>query len=170
MPTGKRAERPPRSGTVRAATLPAEIGDNRAPFPDPESLSCPAGDAPSTRSNGPHRALRATATRHPRADRIPARSRAHIIRRCWQDRTPHDPTRRGAARRLRQETARHRAAHAGSSSWYDGPARAPATESNPASHSSVRCVGSISSSPASRASAGRHHPSSTASCPSATGT
>lgn len=36
----------PRSGTVRAARLLAEIGDCRARFPTPESLACLAGVAP----------------------------------------------------------------------------------------------------------------------------
>jgi transposase len=44
----------PRAGTVRAATLLAEIGDCRARFPDPESLACLAGVAPSTRASGKH--------------------------------------------------------------------------------------------------------------------
>lgn len=47
----------PRAGTIRAATLLAEIGDCRARFPDPESLTCLAGVAPSTRSSGRHRAV-----------------------------------------------------------------------------------------------------------------
>jgi transposase len=47
----------PRCATVRAATLLAEIGDCRARFPDPESLCCLAGVAPSTRSSGRHRAV-----------------------------------------------------------------------------------------------------------------
>lgn len=47
----------PRSGTVRAATLLAEIGDCRERFPTPESLACLAGAAPSTRSSGKHRAV-----------------------------------------------------------------------------------------------------------------
>jgi transposase len=42
----------PRSGTVRAARLLAEIGDCRARFPTPESLICLAGVAPSTRKSG----------------------------------------------------------------------------------------------------------------------
>ena len=42
----------PRSGTVRAARLLSEIGDCRARFPTPESLSCLAGVAPSTRASG----------------------------------------------------------------------------------------------------------------------
>ena len=42
---------------IRAATLLAEIGDCRARFPDPESLACLAGVAPSTRSSGRHRAV-----------------------------------------------------------------------------------------------------------------
>ena len=47
----------PRSGTVRAAGLLAEIGDCRERFPSPESLACLAGAAPSTRSSGKHRAV-----------------------------------------------------------------------------------------------------------------
>jgi transposase len=42
----------PRSGTVRAARLLAEIGDCRGRFPTPESLICAAGVAPSTRQSG----------------------------------------------------------------------------------------------------------------------
>ncbi len=42
----------PRSGTVRAARLLAEIGDCRARFPTPASLACLAGVAPSTRASG----------------------------------------------------------------------------------------------------------------------
>jgi len=44
----------PRSGVVRAATLLAEVGDCRARFPDPASLSAAAGVAPSTRQSGKH--------------------------------------------------------------------------------------------------------------------
>jgi transposase len=130
----------PRSGTIRAATLLAEIGDCRARFPDPESLACLAGVAPSTRASGRHHAvtfrwaadkklrdalcdfagdswrantwaerryrqLRADGKRHPHAERILARSWAHIIWRCWQDRVPYDPARHGAAQRLQQEAA-----------------------------------------------------------------
>jgi transposase len=130
----------PRSGTVRAATLLAEIGDCRARFPDPESLTCLAGIAPSTRTSGRHRAvtfrwssdkklrdalcdfagdtmraspwadaryraLRAAGKSHPHAERILARSWTHIIWRCWQDHTPYDPTRHGAAQRLHQAAA-----------------------------------------------------------------
>ena len=42
----------PRSGTVRAARLLAEIGDCRARFPTTEALMCLAGVAPSTRQSG----------------------------------------------------------------------------------------------------------------------
>jgi transposase len=45
----------PRSGTVRAARLLAEIGDCRGRFPTPESLACLAGVAPSTRQSGKSR-------------------------------------------------------------------------------------------------------------------
>jgi transposase len=47
----------PRSGTIRAARLLAEIGDCRARFPTPESLACLAGAAPSTRQSGKMRAV-----------------------------------------------------------------------------------------------------------------
>jgi transposase len=47
----------PRSGTVRAAALLAEIGDCRERFPTPEALACLAGAAPSTRQSGQHRAV-----------------------------------------------------------------------------------------------------------------
>jgi transposase len=42
----------PRSGTVRAARLLAEIGDARGRFPTPDALACLAGVAPSTRQSG----------------------------------------------------------------------------------------------------------------------
>jgi len=127
----------PRSGTVRAATLLAEIGDCRARFPQPETLSCLAGVAPSTRASGRHhvvtfrwrsntrlrnalcdfagdsrngnewaseryRQLRADGKTHQHAERILARTWSQIIWRCWQDRTPYDPSRHGALQRLRQ--------------------------------------------------------------------
>ena len=47
----------PRAGTIRAATLLAEIGDSRARYPDPQSLAAAAGVAPSTRSSGRHRSV-----------------------------------------------------------------------------------------------------------------
>jgi transposase len=45
----------PRAGTIRAATLLAEIGDCRARYPDPTALAAAAGVAPSTRQSGKHR-------------------------------------------------------------------------------------------------------------------
>jgi transposase len=47
----------PRAGCLRAARLLAEIGDDRARFPTPESLACLAGAAPSTRQSGKHKAV-----------------------------------------------------------------------------------------------------------------
>jgi transposase len=47
----------PRAGRVRAARLLGEIGDCRARFPTPESLTCLAGAAPSTRQSGKLRAV-----------------------------------------------------------------------------------------------------------------
>jgi transposase len=42
----------PRSGTIRAARLLAEIGDARGRFPTRDSMTCLAGVAPSTRQSG----------------------------------------------------------------------------------------------------------------------
>ncbi|HST85432.1 MAG TPA: IS110 family transposase [Kineosporiaceae bacterium] len=47
----------PRSGTVRAARLLAEIGDARGRFPTADSLTCLAGVAPSTRQSGKVKAV-----------------------------------------------------------------------------------------------------------------
>lgn len=47
----------PRSGTVRAATLLAEMGDCRDRFPAPETFACLAGATPSTRASGRHRVV-----------------------------------------------------------------------------------------------------------------
>jgi transposase len=47
----------PRAGRVRAARLLGEIGDCRARFPTPESLTCLAGAAPSTRQSGKMRVV-----------------------------------------------------------------------------------------------------------------
>jgi transposase len=47
----------PRSGTVRAARLLAEIGDARGRFPTRDSLTCLAGVAPSTRQSGKAKAV-----------------------------------------------------------------------------------------------------------------
>jgi transposase len=47
----------PRSGTVRAARLLAEIGDCRGRFPTPDALACLAGVAPSTRQSGKMRSV-----------------------------------------------------------------------------------------------------------------
>jgi transposase len=47
----------PRAGRVRAARLLAEIGDCRAKFPTPESLTCLAGVAPATRQSGKLRSV-----------------------------------------------------------------------------------------------------------------
>ena len=47
----------PRSGTIRAARLLAEIGDARGRFPTAASLACLAGVAPSTRQSGKARVV-----------------------------------------------------------------------------------------------------------------
>jgi transposase len=52
-----------------------------------------------------YRQLRADGKTHPHAERILARSWAHIIWRCWQDHTPYDPTLHGAHQRLIHDAA-----------------------------------------------------------------
>ncbi|MDQ3147870.1 MAG: IS110 family transposase [Actinomycetota bacterium] len=52
-----------------------------------------------------YRQLRADGKSHPHAERILARSWAHIIWRCWQDRSPYDPARHGGHRRLQHAEA-----------------------------------------------------------------
>lgn len=47
----------PRSGSIRAARLLAEIGDARGRFPTRDSLTCLAGVAPSTRQSGKVKAV-----------------------------------------------------------------------------------------------------------------
>jgi transposase len=47
----------PRSGTIRAARLLAEIGDCRGRFPSPEALACLAGVAPTTPQSGKTRTV-----------------------------------------------------------------------------------------------------------------
>ena len=47
----------PRSGTIRAATLLAEMGDCRERFPTADTFVCLAGAAPSTRASGRHRVV-----------------------------------------------------------------------------------------------------------------
>lgn len=44
--------------------------------------------------------LRSSGKTHPHAERILARSWAHIIWRCWQDRVPYDPTTHGGFQQL----------------------------------------------------------------------
>jgi transposase len=59
----------PRAGTIRAATLLAEVGDCRARFPHAAALAAAAGVAPSTRQSGTHRnvAYRRGCDKHLRA-------------------------------------------------------------------------------------------------------
>jgi transposase len=85
----------PRSGTVRAARLLAEIGDARGRFPTPEALTCLAGAAPSTRQSGKHKivAFRWAVDKQLRGAVIDF---AGDSWRCWQDRVPYDPTKHRA--------------------------------------------------------------------------
>ena len=61
-----------------------------------------AGDSRHANAWAQHRyqTLRKAGKRHPHAERILARSWAHIIWRCWQDHTPYDPTRHRAHQQL----------------------------------------------------------------------
>jgi transposase len=52
-----------------------------------------------------YRQLRADGKSHPHAERILARSWAHIIWRCWQDHAPYDPTRHGGHQRVTNNAA-----------------------------------------------------------------
>ena len=73
----------PRSGRVRAARLLGEIGDCRARFPTPESLTCLAGAAPSTRQSG-----KTPRRRVPLVLRQTAARRRHRLRRRQPTRQP----------------------------------------------------------------------------------
>lgn len=52
-----------------------------------------------------YRRLRADGKRHPHAERVLARSWAHVIWRCWQDGVPYDPAKHTAFQRLVGEAA-----------------------------------------------------------------
>ena len=115
-------------GTIRGRAR--EIGDCRRPVPRPrvprnagvapsilgtapqrrwacnkklrDALCDFAGDSRHANAWAQHRyqTLRKAGKRHPHAERILARSWAHIIWRCWQDHTPYDPTRHRAHQQL----------------------------------------------------------------------
>lgn len=68
----------PRSGTVRAARLLAEIGDARGRFPDAASLACLAGVAPSTRQSGKTQSREFPLGRQQRTPRRPVRLRQRL--------------------------------------------------------------------------------------------
>ena len=89
----------PRAGTVRAATLLAEIGDCRARFPDADALAAAAGVAPSTRQSGTFRnvAYRRGCNKHLRAAVVD-----------WAQDTPRaNAWARDTYDRARQRGARH---------------------------------------------------------------
>jgi len=54
-PDGALVQSFPRTGTINAAQLLAELGDDRARFPAAEQLAAEAGVAPVTRASGKHR-------------------------------------------------------------------------------------------------------------------
>jgi transposase len=56
-PDGALIQSLPRSGTVNAAQILAELGDDRTRFLTPEQLAAEAGVAPVTRASGKHRAV-----------------------------------------------------------------------------------------------------------------
>ena len=89
----------PRAGTIRAATLLAEIGDCRARYPDPASLAAAAGVAPSTRASGSRRHVtyRRACNKHLRAALVD-----------WAQDTPRaNPWARDTYDRARARGARH---------------------------------------------------------------
>jgi len=125
----------PRGGTINAAQILAELGDERRRFSSAEHLAAEAGVAPVTHASGKHhgvafrwacnKRLRAALTTfannsrhasawaatvyqravgrgcdHPHAIRILARAWVRILWRCWQNRTPYDLSRHGAAATL----------------------------------------------------------------------
>jgi len=120
---------------VTAAGLLAEIGDNRARYPTPDSLAADAGQAPVAKESGKRRhatfrwacdkrlrghfatladstrhwhpwahdtyaRARARGCEHPHATRILGRAWTRVLWRCWQNRTPYDPTKHGNLTRL----------------------------------------------------------------------
>jgi len=56
-PDGRLVQSLPRSGTVNAAQILAELGDDRARFPTDEQFAAEAGLAPVTHASGQHRAV-----------------------------------------------------------------------------------------------------------------
>jgi transposase len=125
----------PRTGTVNAAQILAELGDDRRRFSSAEQLAAEAGVAPVTHASGKHhgvafrwacnKRLRAALTTfadnsrhasdwaadvyrralargcdHPHAVRILARAWVRVLWRCWQNRTPYELARHGAAAAL----------------------------------------------------------------------
>ena len=78
----------PRSGTLRAARLLAEIGDARGRFPTADSLACLAGVAPSTRQSGKVKAV----TFRWSADQPTPRRAVRLRRRLPTTPTPGPPT------------------------------------------------------------------------------
>lgn len=125
----------PRGGTINAAQILAELGDERRRFATADHLAAEAGVAPVTHASGKHCAVafrwacnkrlraalttwadnsrhasawaatlyqraRARGCDHPHAIRILARAWVRVLWRCWQDRTPYDIRRHGAAAAL----------------------------------------------------------------------
>lgn len=106
MPTGNRAEHgvrrvaiERRDGPVVDALPAARFG---AVAVSSRSVKALRGDSWRANAWAERRCprLRAGGKRHPRAERILDRSRAHIFWRCWQDRVPYDPARHGNLGRL----------------------------------------------------------------------
>lgn len=124
----------PRTGTVNAAQILAELGEDRRRFATPDQLAAESGVSPITIASGKrkkailfryacnkrlrsalttwadnsrhahpwaahlYRQARARGCDHPHAIRILTRAWLRVLWRCWQDRSPYDPRRHGAAR------------------------------------------------------------------------
>jgi transposase len=113
----------PRSGTIRAATLLAEIGDCRERFPTDDALAALAGECPSTRQSGKRsqavfrwscsKKLRAAVMDFANGSRMSDPWAACHLRRCDQPRLPPsvrhpDPGPRLAPDHLALLAGRHR--------------------------------------------------------------
>jgi transposase len=79
-PDGALVQSFPRTGTVNAAQILAELGDERARFPSAAHLAAEAGVAPVTRASGKHRAVSA---------RFACNKRLRAALTTWADNSRH---------------------------------------------------------------------------------
>jgi transposase len=94
------------TSVVCAARLLAEIGDNRARYPHPDTLSADGGQAPVTKQSGKHRAVsfRWACDKRLRNHLAVLADSTRHWHRCWQDNHTYDPTQhRALTRHLAQQ-------------------------------------------------------------------